>query len=174
MRVYLIGYMGSGKTSVGRKLAHMLGLPFFDLDAVITESEERTITEIFDREGESGFRGLERNYLHKIADTHPSMVLSTGGGTPCFYDNMEFMKQTGITVYLKMDVASLAHRLANSKDERPLIAGLANDELIARVKSHIDERSEFYDEAEVIFPALGMSALKYDRLVSEIRQAVNR
>ena len=169
MRIYLVGYMGVGKTTVGKKLARMLDLPFYDLDAVITESVERTIPEIFEAEGESGFRGVERSYLHKITDTHPSMVLSTGGGTPCFYDNMQFMNEQGITIYLQMDVASLSHRLINSKANRPLIANITAEGLQAYVKRHLDERKDYYEDAHITFPALGMGPAKYDRLVQEVR-----
>ena len=119
--------MGSGKTTVGKQLARALRFDFFDLDEVIEKAENRSIPEIFAREGESSFRGLERKYLRQLIDTKANMVLSTGGGTPCFYDNHMIMKKEGITVYLKMDVATLVHRLSNAKEERPLVAGKSPD-----------------------------------------------
>ena len=170
MQVYLIGYMGSGKTTVCKQLARALRFDFFDLDEVIEKAENRSIPEIFAREGESSFRGLERKYLRQLIDTKANMVLSTGGGTPCFYDNHMIMKKAGITVYLKMDVATLVHLLSNAKEERPLVAGKSPDELTTFIKNHLEERSEYYDDCDIIFPALGFNRSKLDLLVGQIAE----
>lgn len=169
MRIFLIGYMGAGKTTVGRQLSKRLDLPFYDLDQVIEESEGQRVADIFERNGEAGFRGVERNTLQRMIDTHPRMVLSTGGGTPCFYDNLKVMKEQGTTVYLKMDVGSLAHRLMHSKSERPLIKDLGEDDLRDFIKRHLEERREIYEDADIVFEALGMGAAKLDKLVGVLK-----
>ena len=170
MRIFLIGYMGAGKTTVGKQLARELNLPWFDLDAIITENEEQTINEIFDKHGEAGFRGVERNYLQKVVETQPNMVLSTGGGSPCFYDNMHFMQQNGKVVYLEMDPGTLAHRLKHSKSVRPLIARLPEDQLKVHIRNHLEERVAIYNDAHIVFPAMGMNKNKISKLVEMLKE----
>jgi shikimate kinase len=168
-KVFLVGYMGSGKTTVGKQLAQTLGYPFIDLDRSIEAGERTTISAIFKAHGEAGFRGLERRYLKKISTEHADFVLSTGGGTPCFNDNMQFMLHNGVVVYLKMDVASLVYRLIHAKEERPLLAGKNEAELLAYVKHHLEERSAYYEDAHIIYSALGMNRVKLDELTAHIR-----
>lgn len=168
-KVFLVGYMGSGKTTVGKQLAQTLGQPFIDLDQSIEQGERTTIAAIFSATGEAGFRGLERRYLKKITSEHPNFVLSTGGGTPCFNDNMDFMRQEGVVVYLKMDVASLVYRLLHAKDERPLVAGKSELELHNFVRQHLEERSAYYEDAHITYSALGMNRVKLDELAARIR-----
>lgn len=168
-RIYLIGYMGAGKTTTGKQLAKALDVPFIDLDREIETRERRSISTIFDENGEAGFRGLERAWLQRLSLEHPNMVCATGGGTPCFYDNMRYMNVHGITVYLEMDVASIVHRLQNAVDERPMIAGKSPDELKAFVTYHLEERREFYHEAQITFGALGMNRVKLNVLIDRIR-----
>lgn len=170
MRIFLIGYMGAGKSTVGKQLARELNVPWFDLDAVITENEEQTIQEIFDKNGESGFRGAERNYLQKIVEAQPNMVLSTGGGTPCFYDNMHFMQQNGTVVYLEMDPGTLAHRLKNSKASRPLIRQIPEDQLKIHIRNHLEERIAIYNDAHIVFPAMGMNKGKIEKLIAQLKE----
>lgn len=168
-KVFLVGYMGSGKTTVGKQLAQTLGYPFIDLDRSIEAGERTTISAIFTAHGEAGFRGLERRYLKMISTEHTDFVLSTGGGTPCFNDNMQFMLAAGVAVYLKMDVASLAYRLIHAKEERPLLADKNEAELLAYVKQHLEERSAYYEDAQIIYSALGMNRVKLDELTALIR-----
>jgi shikimate kinase len=163
--------MGAGKTTVGKQLAKMLDATFIDLDQAIAEGERRTVKTLFEQVGESGFRGMERAWLNRITEQHPKLVCATGGGTPCFYDNMQYMNAHGITVYLEMDVSSIVYRLSHSNEERPLIAHLSPDELTRFVSRHLDERSEFYHEAQITFGALGMNRLKLQNLVDRIRAA---
>ncbi len=170
-RIYLIGYMGAGKTTAGKQLARMLELPFFDLDRVIEAGEKRSVPRLFSALGESGFRGIERSYLRRLSEEHESMVCATGGGTPCFYDNMQFMNRQGITVYLEMDVATIVHRITHSKDERPLLEGKSELELVRFVSDHLNERREFYEEAQIRFGALGMNKVKLESLITAIRAA---
>jgi shikimate kinase len=157
--------MGSGKTTIGKQLARAMELPFIDLDEAVSAGESRSIETIFSMEGEVAFRGLERKYLKQITDSLPSFVLSTGGGTPCFYDNMMYMKKHGVTVYLQMDVVTLVHRLVNSTTERPLLKGKGELELHDFVKRHLEERKEFYEESDVVFPAIGFNKVKLSRLL---------
>ncbi len=168
MKIFLIGYMGVGKTTIGKRLAKRMNLPFRDLDAVITVEEDRSVQEIFDEQGEAGFRGLERKYLHELVKEEEHFVLATGGGTPCFYDNQLFMNANGLTVYLEMDILSLTHRLIHSKDHRPLVAGKTDQQLKEFVKSHLESRKEYYNDSELIFPSLGFNSHKLDRLVALI------
>lgn len=143
MVVYLIGFMGSGKSTVGKKLSKRLGFSFIDLDSAIELAEERTVSEIFTDEGESYFRNIEADVLRdssKKSDT----VISCGGGTPCFNENMDFMNNTGQTVYLEMTAAALMSRLINSRNKRPLIAGLDDSELDHFIRRSLAEREKWY------------------------------
>jgi shikimate kinase len=163
MKVFLIGYMGVGKTTVGKRLAKALDLAFMDLDAYIEAAERRSISEIFETEGEASFRGIERRSLRELAQME-GVLISCGGGTPCYYDNMRFMRQQGVTVYLQMDASSIVYRLTHAKEKRPLIANKSPEELLTFVKQHLSERQEYYEEAEVRFNALGLSAAKFEDL----------
>lgn len=162
--------MGAGKSTVGKQLAKKLDVPFHDLDGIIIAREGKSIVEIFSDQGEAGFRGLERKYLQELVNENEDFVLGTGGGTPCFYDNLMFMKASGLTIYLQMDVQSLVHRLSNSKDERPLIDGKSEEALKAFVTSHLESRKEYYEDSELIFPALGFSKKKMERLLQLISE----
>jgi shikimate kinase len=128
MRVYLLGYMGSGKTTLGKTLAKKLKFNFTDLDHFIEKDLNKKISSLFETEGEEGFRSIEKNYLHKTASMENTIV-SCGGGTPCFFDNIQWMNNNGITIYLKMTVDGLFNRLLHAKEERPLLKKLSNDEL---------------------------------------------
>lgn len=163
MIVYLIGYMGCGKSSIGVKLAKKLNYKFVDLDDLIEEKEERSISQIFETEGESGFRGLERKYLKSTFELK-NTVVSTGGGTPCFYDNMVQMNQKGLSIYLYMDVSSLAFRLTNAKKKRPLIEGLMESELKEFIAQQLSEREIYYESAKMIISSFGFNAKKMEEL----------
>jgi shikimate kinase len=144
-RIFLVGYMGSGKTTMGKLLAHQLGLNFLDLDAHIEGKFHRTIAQIFEQEGEAGFREIERRFLHEVAEFE-DVVIATGGGAPCFYDNMTYMNEQGITVYLKMSVDQLAERLALSKTGvRPLISNKNKAELQQFITEGLSKREGFYN-----------------------------
>ena len=123
IRIIMIGYMGAGKTTVGRQLALALGCSFYDLDWYIEMRYHRTVAQIFAERGEEGFRELERNMLHEVAEFE-NIVLSCGGGTPCFFDNMEYMNQQGETIYLNASPAVLKEHLQMGKSVRPLIQGI--------------------------------------------------
>jgi shikimate kinase len=169
MRIFLVGYMGSGKTTLGKQLARKLDLPFYDLDAEIELTKGQSVLEIFSKEGEAVFRGLERQQLKKLIEANPNLLLSCGGGTPCFYDNMQVMNANGITIYLKMDAASLAYRLVNAKITRPILQGKSESELEEYIRQHLREREDMYNEAQIIINALGFSTARIDELAEKIR-----
>ena len=149
MNIYLMGYMGSGKTTVGKKLARALDYAFLDLDREIEKAANRTIPEIFEQEGEEAFRLMEREALRQTFSLK-NTVISLGGGTPCFYDNLEQINKNGIGVYLKLSAASLAHRLRDSKTPRPLIDGMSEGELFEFVQQQLGEREQFYNRTHLI------------------------
>lgn len=147
-RIFLIGFMGCGKSTVGRNLARALNWKFIDLDQFIQEQERLSITEIFSRQGEEVFRMLEKNALEKVA-TIENAVIATGGGAPCHYNNLERMKETGLTIYLKLEPEGLLERLLPARKSRPLIANKSNDELLFFIREKLTEREPFYNRAAV-------------------------
>lgn len=146
-RIILIGYMGAGKTTVGRQLAMALGLQFYDLDWYIEMRYHRKVSEIFAEQGEEHFRDLERRMLHEVAEFE-DVVVSCGGGTPCFYDNMAYMNQQAETVYLKLEPEVLAMHLRMGRTVRPLILGKTEDELLQYIKDSLREREPYYTQAK--------------------------
>ncbi len=147
MRIYLIGYMGCGKSTLGRRLSEYLGLQFVDLDHYIEERNFKTIPQIFADEGETEFRKKERKALEELSAFN-DIVIATGGGAPCFFDNIDLMNNTGKTVYLNIHPKVLADRLLNSKTERPLIKGKSPKELEAFIDETLEKRNEFYSQAK--------------------------
>ena len=150
MRIFLIGFMGSGKTFAGRRLAQKAGLPFIDLDEWIEDSEGAGIRAIFETKGEPYFRALERDALRATAQFR-DLVVSCGGGTPCFFGNMQWMNEHGVTIYLRASPEILARRLARQQEQRPLLKGLGQDELEAFVRSKLAERESSYLEASIVY-----------------------
>ncbi|NDW17539.1 shikimate kinase [Dysgonomonas sp. 216] len=149
-RLFLIGYMGAGKTTIGRILAKRRGLDFIDLDLFIESRYQKTIGQIFEEYGEARFREIESSVLKEVADFE-NVVISTGGGTPCFHNNMEFMNKQGITIYLKASPVILAGRLAEAKEKRPLIKNKTMDELSNFISENLDVREPVYNKAHIIF-----------------------
>ena len=130
VRIFLTGYMGAGKTTLGKAFARKMNVPFVDLDWYIEERFHKTVGELFTERGETGFRELERNMLHEVAEFE-NVVISTGGGAPCFFDNMEFMNRVGKTVFLDVHPDVLFRRLRIAKQQRPILQGKEDDELKA-------------------------------------------
>lgn len=148
MLIYLIGFMGCGKTTIGKKLANKLKYRFIDLDKLIERESGETIFEIFESlNGENRFRILETNALKKVSGLD-NTVIATGGGTPCFNENIQLMNQTGKTVYIKMHHGSLFLRLAKSKKNRPLIGKLTDVDLMDQVMHLLSCREPFYSQAQ--------------------------
>ena len=149
MRIFLTGYMGSGKSTIGRKVAALLGMNFIDLDKYIEERNFKSVPNIFAQEGEEAFREKERQALREVAQFE-DIVVGTGGGAPCFFDNMQRMNDAGITIYLAPDNETLAFRLLKSKTERPLIAGKNKEELIQFINTALEKRSPFYEQSKIV------------------------
>ena len=133
-RVFLIGFMGSGKSTVGHLLARSIDWKFIDLDHYIEKTQKRTVAEIFASDGEQIFRQIEREALHQVAK-FDKVIVATGGGSPCFENNMEFMNREGLTIYLELTPEVLMQRLKDAKASRPLIAGKNEAELLDFIKS---------------------------------------
>lgn len=150
MLIFLIGFMGSGKTTLGRPLASRLGYGFIDLDKAIEQGEDKTVGRIFADRGEEYFRTLERRYLQDIIVRGGDVVVSTGGGTPCFNGNMELMNASGVTVYLKLSPAMLADRLSGARVCRPLLADKSPEELLRYIVDTLAMREEYYERANVV------------------------
>lgn len=148
MKIFLIGYMGCGKSRMGKKLAAKLDRPFIDLDELIQTKQQATIPEIFAAKGESGFREIERDTLQKSAIAGDT-IISTGGGAPCFFDNMEWMNKNGLTIFIDPPEKVLADRLINAKAERPLIKGKSYEELLKFINEKLQERRPFYEQAKI-------------------------
>lgn len=149
MRIFLIGFMGSGKTHWAKILADRLKLQLFDLDLEIINQEKRSITEIFASSGEEYFRVKEREILEELIDNNTSMVLSCGGGTPCFLNNIELMKKCGTVVWLNTHVDVLLQRLLREKAQRPLLKNVDNDDLKGYIIRKLNERRMYYQQADV-------------------------
>jgi shikimate kinase len=156
MRIFLIGFMGSGKTTVGRPLARALGLRFVDMDHYLADVQHKTIGEIFEAIGESGFRALERQTLAELSVAENTLV-ATGGGAPCFSDNIQTMNQAGTTIYLQLSPEGLAARLKHGRDKRPLLRGLNDEELLSYIRTTLAQREPFYQQARIIVDCDGYS-----------------
>src|ERR1700722_1376503 len=149
MKIFLIGFMGSGKTHWGRQLSAKLQLPFFDLDTVIVEKEKLSVAEIFDRQGEEYFRYQERDTLEEITHDQESFILSCGGGTPCFFNNIEFMKKSGKVIWLNTSIDVLTQRLLRERKSRPLIREVDERDLGRYIVRKLSERRMDYQQADV-------------------------
>jgi shikimate kinase len=149
-RIFLIGYMGSGKSAMGRLLASRLGCSFIDLDHYIEGKYHKTIAQLFESEGEPAFREKEKACLQEVGEFE-QVVVATGGGTPCFYDSIDFMNQQGITIYLKLNPEQLAERLVNGRNGvRPLIKGKSPEELKQYIETMLERRKVFYEKAQLV------------------------
>lgn len=165
-RIFLTGYMGAGKTTLGRDLSDFLGLSFIDLDVFIEERFHKTIRQIFAERGEEAFRELERRMLHEVAEFE-DIVVSTGGGTPCFFDNMSFMNSCGQTVYLRVSIDELAARLEMARQTRPVLQNRTGEALKAFIRESLESRLPFYEQARFIFDAETMDTHDDVRKLSE-------
>ena len=170
-RIILIGYMGAGKTTIGKALARHLGLPFYDLDWYIETRRRKTIPQIFSEVGEDGFRKIEYNMLHEVAEFE-DVVISCGGGTPCFFDNIDYMNQQAQVVYLKATPQVLYEHLFMSKHERPLLKGKSSDELIDFITTQLATREPFYSKAHYHFDVSVMDNL--DKVNTTVMQLLEK
>lgn len=151
-RIFLIGYMGAGKTTLGSPLATALGLSFIDLDKFIEKRFHKSVRAIFAEYGESRFREIEQQVLIEVSQFE-DIVISTGGGTPCFFDNMELMNQLGTTVFLEVSLPVLFNRLKQGKHKRPILKNKDDVELLDFIRSSIAGRLPVYQKCQLHFNA---------------------
>ena len=154
MIIFLVGFMGSGKTYQARKLSERLNVPWYDLDELIEKSEEKTIVAIFEKFGENGFREIEQRVLRKLVSEIEisqanSAIVACGGGTPCFYDNMQFMNGRGITIWLNPSKETIFERLISEKENRPLIKSIVDPDLKEFIETKLVERKQCYEGARL-------------------------
>ena len=170
IRIIIIGYMGAGKTTVGKELAKVLGIPFYDLDWYISTRMRKTVKEIFDEKGEEGFRQIEHNMLHEVAEFE-NVVIACGGGTPCFFDNMAYMNQQAETIYLKATPEVLQYHLTLGKGIRPLLLEKSSEEALDFIREQLAEREKYYLQARHIIDVNRMDNFeKIADCIGEIRQ----
>ena len=160
--------MGSGKTHWGHLLSQKLGFPFFDLDEQVTEHAGKSIVEIFTSDGEEQFRIQEKDILHVISGNHDSFVMACGGGSPCYFNNIEFMNQAGTTVWINTPLDTLFKRLVAEKDKRPLIKELSDDQLKYFISKKFADRKIYYEQADV---TVDEEPVQLDRLIEKIFHA---
>ncbi len=167
MKIILLGYMGSGKSTVGKKLAELLNFKFMDLDAYIEERESLSIPDIFESKGEIYFRKKEHAYLKEVLAASERVVLATGGGTPCYGNNLATMLETSKNVfYLRVSLNGLLARLKTEKEQRPLIKDVPDSELLEFMGKHLFERSFFYNQASKV---ISCDAKTPEAIAAEIR-----
>jgi shikimate kinase len=163
--------MASGKSSIGKKLAKSLETNFIDLDDYIIEQEQMSIASIFSRKGEIYFRKIENKYLKEILDNEKKFILSLGGGTPCYANNMDLIHKANTTsIYLQGSVPTMVKRLIKKKAKRPLVAALGDDKIPEFVAKHLFERRAFYEQASKIVKIDGK---KKSDVAKELHQLLN-
>ena len=150
MRIFFIGFMGSGKSFWGKLLSEKLKVPFFDLDEKIAEDAGQSINEIFEMQGEEYFRVKEKEVLHLLTESHKTFVMSCGGGTPCFYNNIDYLKKSGIVIWLSISTETIFNRLKKEKEERPLISEFSDNELKAFIIKKYSSRKIYYRQATIV------------------------
>ncbi len=163
--IYVIGFMGSGKSTAGKRLAAALGWSFIDLDRKIEEAAGKTIPQIFSQDGEDVFRKTESDVLMSM-NPQEGTIVSTGGGTPCHGDNMDYMLKNGLTVYLKMTPGQLSHRLMESTAVRPLIKNISDEDLPGYIEKILAVREKWYNRADIIIEGIN---LDLNRLLSLVK-----
>ena len=171
MKIVLMGYMASGKSSIGASLANTLGLDFIDLDRYIEEKENRSVQDIFRLKGEIYFRKQESVFLEEVLDKKDGFVLALGGGTPCYGTNNDMIQQaTSKTFYLKASIATLSNRLEHEKHTRPIVAQLTSEQLTEYIAKHLFERAPYYERAQ---HKLSIDKKSIDEIALEIKKVLN-
>ncbi len=174
MKIYLIGYMGSGKSTLGKELADALGISWMDLDDEFESRYRISISGFFTKYGEKTFREMEHKLLTDVSSV-PDLVVSTGGGTPCYHGNMELMNQTGLTVYLSATAELLLSRIEFTARKRPLFHQMNDENPLQNITSHLNSRKSFYEQAKIIVDAtkpdvedLKKQILAYTEIISGV------
>lgn len=166
MRIFLIGFMGSGKTTLGKQLSDKLGLPFIDLDDRIEAAAGMKINDIFSKKGEDFFRKLEAVRLREVIQEEENMILACGGGTPCFFDNISFINASGISIWLNTPKEVMADRLMKEAGHRPLVNGLSSQKLTEFIEDRLEQRLAYYSQATL---TVDPSTLSVDDLIQQIQ-----
>ena len=157
--------MGCGKTHWGKEISQKLSIPFFDLDQKIEESEEKKIPDIFEEEGEEYFRLIEKDVLHLLTESHETFVMATGGGTPCFFNNIDYLKKQGTVIWINCSVDCLYTRLVNEREQRPLISKIAPEQLKSYIIKKYSNRKIFYQQANII---INEDEIKLEQMLDKI------
>lgn len=165
--IFLCGFMGCGKSTHGKKIARILKKPFIDLDKYIQEKENKTVQFVFDNEGENEFRKLESKYLKEIIELNDESIVSLGGGTVCFNNNIELIKNNGVLVYIQMPAEALAERLQKSKQKRPLLKNVTVENLPGFIENKLRERDKFYLQADIIVNGINLNHLQLHQTLIE-------
>lgn len=169
MKVVLVGYMASGKSIISKELGEKLGMEVIDLDDYITKKEKMSIPELFKNKGEIYFRTIENKYLKELLEQKEDFILATGGGTPCYANNMKWIKENATSVYLKASIPTIADRVIKEKETRPLIKEIKDTDLKEFIAKHLFERSEFYNQADF---TLSVDNKSVNEIVKEIEAKV--
>ena len=170
--IILVGYMCAGKTTVGKALAKALHRTFYDLDWYVEERFHKKVSRIFAEDGEAAFRDLERRMLHEAAEFE-NTVLACGGGTPCFFDNMDYMNRVATTCYLKASPETILQHLSISRGERPLLTGKSPEELREYITGQLNERAPYYERAQHIIDINVLDSFnKINHIVNDIRSII--
>ena len=165
MKIVLLGYMASGKSVVGSILAKNMGRQFIDLDAYIEQKENKSISEIFKQNGEIYFRSKESEFLKELLDSKESTIISLGGGTPCYGNNMKLIEEHSKSVYLKASISTIFKRLQHETNQRPLVATIGTANLQEYIAKHLFERNPFYEKATYTIP---VNDKKIEAIVEEV------
>ena len=168
MKIFLIGFMGSGKSHWGRLLSEKLGIRFFDLDEQVVDHAGKPIVEIFDTEGEEQFRLMEKDVLHIITESHDSFVMACGGGSPCYFNNIDYMNQSGTTVWINTPIDTLFNRLVDEKEKRPLIRELSDQQLKNFIHKKFADRRIYYEQADL---TVDEEPVQLDSLIEKVFHA---
>jgi shikimate kinase len=170
MKLYFVGMPGVGKSTIGKKVARELKLDFFDLDKFIEKKENKSVSEIFSEHGENYFRALETKYLKEFAEKKGAFVLSCGGGTPCFNNNMETMKNSGLVTFLTMPNTAILSRISQSNNKRPMFENKSEEEIKETIDHIFEERKAFYEQAQISYDVLNFNIEKYfDKLFEVLK-----
>ena len=167
MIISMIGYMGSGKSHISKILSDKINFKFFDLDKEISWRNKTTIPEIFEKRGEIYFRKLERETLEEVLASQENIVLSMGGGTPAYYNNMEIINHNSKSIFLRASIPTLVERLYKQKEKRPLLANIKDEDLPEFIAKHLFERNSFYAKAQY---HINTDKKTPDEIVSEIKE----
>ena len=169
MKIYLIGYMASGKSRLGKELSTLTGLDLVDLDELFEEKYRIGIVDFFDKYGETTFRQLEHQLLLGTASLD-NVIIATGGGTACSEENIAFIRENGISIYIRMEIGFLTERLKNVKRARPLLKNVPPDELGQFVKDQLKEREQFYLQADYVFQAPLSDCSSLVELINDLKK----